>query len=188
MTSPPTIRRATPRLDLVAATLEHVAAELESPARLAVLLDAEVEAGWPPGEYDREAQVFFRDRLAEGGDAAVGWFGWYAVRRADAGRRAVVVGAGGFLGPPDDDGEVEIGFSVVDSWRGHGYASEMAEALVGVALADRRVARIVAHTTEANVASCGVLRRVGLRRVGAGPEPGSVRFELGRPAPPAAYR
>jgi RimJ/RimL family protein N-acetyltransferase len=188
MTSPSAIRHATPRLDLVAATLEHLSAELESPARLAALLGAEVEAGWPPGEYDRDAQVFFRDALAAGGDEAVGWFGWYAVRRADAGRRAVVVGAGGFLGPPNDDGEVEIGFSVVDSWRGHGYASEMAAALVSIALADRRVARIVAHTTEANTASCGVLRRAGLQRVGAGPEPGSVRFELVRPARPASRR
>jgi RimJ/RimL family protein N-acetyltransferase len=186
MTSPPAIRRTTPRLDLVAATLDHVAAELESPDRLADLLDAEVEAGWPPGEYDRDAQVFFRDALAEGGDAAVGWFGWYAVRRGTPDRRAVVVGAGGFLGPPDDDGEVEIGFSVVSSWQGRGYAGEMAEALVGVALADRRVRRIVAHTTEANAASCGVLRKAGLCRAGVGPEPGSVRFELVRPARPAA--
>ncbi|MBI4914481.1 MAG: GNAT family N-acetyltransferase [Acidobacteria bacterium] len=188
MTSPPAIRCATPRLDLVAATLEHLSAELESPARLAALLGAEVEEGWPPGEYDREAQVFFRDRLTKGGDAVVGWLGWYAVRRATPDRRAVVVGAGGFLGPPDDEGAVEIGFSVVASWRGHGYASEMAEALVGVALADRRVVRIVAHTTEANAASCGVLRRAGLHRVGAGPEPGSLRFELVRPARPASRR
>ncbi len=176
----PAVRCATARLDLVAATLAHVSAELDSPNRLAALLDAEVEAGWPPGEYDRDAQRYFHDRLAEGGDAVVGWLGWYAVRRASVDRRAVVVGSGGFLGPPDDEGEVEIGFSVVESWRGNGFASELAAALVGIALADRRVRTVVAHTTEANMASCAVLRRAGLRNVGAGPEPGTVRFELVR--------
>jgi len=70
MTGSKPIKLSTNRLELIAATLDHICAELEAPERLPFLLDAEVEPGWPPGEYDRGAQEFFRDRLKEGGVAA----------------------------------------------------------------------------------------------------------------------
>ena len=73
-TPPRTLR--TPRLDLVAATLAHVDAELASPTALADLLGAAVPADWPPGEYDRGAQVFLRGRLVAEGPSGVGWFTW----------------------------------------------------------------------------------------------------------------
>ena len=49
----------TNRLDLTAATFDHIRAETESSERLAQLLETRVEPGWPPGEYDRDAQDFF---------------------------------------------------------------------------------------------------------------------------------
>ena len=66
------MRLSTNRLELVSATFDHVCAELESAQRLASLLKAHVKPGWPPGEYDRDAQRFFRDRLKEGGAAVIG--------------------------------------------------------------------------------------------------------------------
>ena len=41
-----------------------------------------------------------------------------------------LVGAGGYFGPPDADGTVEIGYSVLPEWQRHGYATQMTEALV----------------------------------------------------------
>lgn len=172
------LRVSTERLDLVAATLKHVEAELEGADRLAALLGARVPEGWPPGEYDRSAQEYFRERLVEGGAAMEGWLGWYALRRADGGVPAVLVGAGGYLGPPTPDGEVEIGYSLVAGARGNGYATEMARFLVDRALAHPAATLVVAHTDAGNAASIAVLERVGFRRAGAGAEPGSLRFEL----------
>ena len=106
----------TNRLELVAANLDHVCAELEAPELLAALLNAQVEPGWPPGEYDRDAQMYFRDRLGENGSSVVGWYGWYAVRREKSDQPSVLIGAGGFIGPPDEEGEVEIGFSMYRFW------------------------------------------------------------------------
>lgn len=177
------LRIAAGRLELVAATLAHVEAELEGADRLAALLGASVAPGWPPGEYDRGAQEYFRDRLAEGGPALVGWLAWYAVRRADGDAPAVLVGAGGYLGPPTPEGEVEIGYSVVAGERGRGYATELARSLVDRALAHAEVSRIAAHTDAGNVASIAVLERVGFRRAGPGAEPGSLRFVLDRARP-----
>lgn len=97
------LQRRTARLQLIAANLTHLEAELEAPGALAALLDARVPASWPPGQYDRDAMLFFRTQLIEGGPAVVGWYGWYAVREAIAGARELV-GNGGFFGPPDAAG------------------------------------------------------------------------------------
>ena len=105
----------TPRLELVAARLEHLDAELESPVRLKNLIGAEVLPSWPPGEYDRHAIGYFRDRLNEGGEAVVPWYVWYAIQPAAAGSPAILVACGGYFGPPSPDGTVEVGYSVVRS-------------------------------------------------------------------------
>ena len=75
----------TARLELRAATLEHLEAELEGPERLKNLLGADVLPSWPPGEYDRFAVAYFRDRLAEGGEAVAVWYVWYAILTATSG-------------------------------------------------------------------------------------------------------
>ncbi|MBN8612223.1 MAG: GNAT family N-acetyltransferase [Deltaproteobacteria bacterium] len=169
----------TPRLDLVAATLSHVDAELLSHAALALVLGASVPADWPPGEYDRSAQEFFRRELVSGGASRVGWLTWYAItRHADGGRAALVAGAG-FFGPPAE-GSVEIGYSVVPAERGRGYATEIVTALVSHALAHDAVDEVLAHTSDDNVGSTRVLLRCGFRKVGPGSEPGSVEYRATR--------
>lgn len=170
------------RLTLIASTLSHVRTELESPDQLATLLDATVSNEWPTGEYDREAMEFFRARLEEGGEEVEGWYGWYAVSAADGESPRTLVAAGGYFGPPDAEGTVEIGYSVLPQWQRRGYASEMVRMLVAHAFTFAPVERVIAHTTEANPASIGVLLRSGLQAKGAGREAGSLRFECSRSA------
>jgi len=173
-------RLFTNRLDLVAATLDHIRAELEAPERLSSLLDALVEPSWPPGEYDRGAQEFFRDRMNEGGNAVIGWYVWYAIRREDPDGPAVLIGSGGYFGPPNEEGDVEIGFSVMPSREGKGYATEIAAALVENAFSDPRVRRVIAHTTPANAGSCNVLEKGGCRGGSEPDESGQILFEIKR--------
>jgi [ribosomal protein S5]-alanine N-acetyltransferase len=174
---PDHLKLSTARLNLVAATFDHLCAELESPQHLGRLLNARIEGDWPPGQYDRGAQEFFRDRLQEGGPAAIGWYTWYALRRCPAGEQPMLVGAGGYIGEPDEAGQVEIGFSVVARWQGHGYATEMVEALVARALADSRVRKIVAHTTLDNPASRRVLEKTGFHPAGTAESSEGILFE-----------
>jgi [ribosomal protein S5]-alanine N-acetyltransferase len=165
-----------PRLNLVSATLQHFDAELKSPASLSALLGVTVPEGWPPGEYDRSAIETFRARLAENPTAA-GWLSWYAVMRPSGGAPALLVGSGGYFGPPDAEGTVEIGYSTVPSFEGRGVATEIASALTLRALSMPGVKRVIAHVRPDNPASIRVLVRCGFTEVGPGREPGTVRYE-----------
>jgi [ribosomal protein S5]-alanine N-acetyltransferase len=180
----------TTRLVLTASTVALLDAELESPARLGALLGVEVPDGWPPGEYDRQAIEYFRDRLSES-PASGGWYGWYAVLRGTRDSPPTLVGAGGYFGPPDSDGAVEIGYSIAPGFERRGLATELVLALVDRARACGGVRAIVAHTSPSNIGSVKVLERNGFAASGPGREPGTVRFhrDVEQPAcPPAEGR
>jgi [ribosomal protein S5]-alanine N-acetyltransferase len=172
------LKLQTDHLVLTAATFDLICKEIEAPEQLASLLGAQVEPGWPPGEYDRDAQEFIRDRLQGGGISVVGWYNWYAVLREELGKFSPLVGAGGYFGPPSEEGEVEIGFSMMPSWRGLGLATEMAKALIVHAFTDARVQRVIAHTSAQNAASIKVFMKCGFRHVCRDQESGNDLFEF----------
>ena len=153
------------RLRLVATTLAHLEAELQDPPVLAALLGVRIPEGWPPGEYDRHAMAYFHARLSAD-PGQVGWYGWYAITLSQP---ATLIAGAGYLGPPKA-GTVEIGYSVVPSARGKGYATEIVQALVANAFADPAVTAVIAHTDDLNPASTRVLLRCGFRRIGPGAE------------------
>jgi RimJ/RimL family protein N-acetyltransferase len=174
------VDRIAGRLCLLAATPDHVRTELESPVKLGLLLNADVPSDWPPGEYDRKAQEFFLGRMNEEGPSAAGWYVWYALLRDATGGRSALLGTGGYLGPPDPAGAVEIGYSVSREWRGRGFAGEIVGGLVSQAFSDNRVNLIAAHASGENTPSRRVLEKAGFRETGPGNEPGTVRYELRR--------
>lgn len=93
----------------------------------------------------------------------------------------LIIGAGGFKGPPGDDGAVEIAYGIVPDFQGKGYATEAAQALVAIAFADERVRLVRAHTLPQMNASGRLLTRCGFRHIGefTDPEDGLVwRWEM----------
>jgi GNAT superfamily N-acetyltransferase len=108
------------------------------------------------------------------GDAADGAWGHRQVVERASG---LVVGGIGFFGPPRG-GEVEIGYGIVPSRQGRGYATEALQAMIVMAWADSRVAIVVAGTDPGNVASQRVLGKAGFRRIAAA---GEFRYQLTRP-------
>ena len=165
----------------MAASLTHVLAELSGHDQLATLLAVDIPASWPPGEYDRDALEFFKDKLEVADEEQRGWYGWYVMSLAGDGARQALVAAAGYLGPPSD-GAVEIGYSVIPEARGKGYAAEIVEALVSQAFQAPQVSRVIAHTQNDNAASASVLGRCGFQTVGVGADPGSTRYERARHA------
>jgi len=168
----------TVRLRLTPATLESLRMELDDTPAFAALLGASLPEDWPPGEYDRDAIQFFLQKMIAGGKEAVGWYGWYAILRNR--EPAALVGCGGYLGPPDEAGCVEIGYSISERWRGQGFAKELVQALVNRAR-ERGVRKVVAHTTEANPASIAVLRSCDFQQA-INSEQEQLQFEVVRSA------
>jgi RimJ/RimL family protein N-acetyltransferase len=172
----------TSRLLLIPATAHHLRLELESTSRLARELQAEAPGDWPPGEYDRDAIAFFLEETEAAGAAGIGWFVWYALWRESG--RVLLVGCGGFLGAPDAEGNVEIGYSIAAQMRGRGLAVEMVQALVELAFR-RGAQRVKAHTTAQNPASIAVLRKNGFLEALTDSD-GAMEFVLERTAPGSA--
>jgi RimJ/RimL family protein N-acetyltransferase len=97
-----------------------------------------------------------------------------------------VIGSGGFKGPPDSTGMVEIAYGIVPEFQGRGYATEVARALVTYALESGLVQTVRAHTLPAPNASTKVLKKCGFEFTGEviDPDDGRVwRWELPAPAP-----
>jgi RimJ/RimL family protein N-acetyltransferase len=84
-------------------------------------------------------------------------FGHYRITRLADGQ---AIGGIGFKGQPEE-GCVEIGYGVVPSARGHGYAAEAITALLKVARDHGGVTKVIADTTLDNVASQRSLARAG---------------------------
>ena len=146
---------ATPRLELQAATTIMARADASDRARFADLLAAEIPASWPPSVL-LDVQDYFASQL-EKGAAVPGWWSWYAIQREPR----TLIGSLGFLGQPDDQGTVTMGYSVTPGFEGLGYASEMVEGLLGWLKDSGRVKRVHATTFERHFASIRVLEKNG---------------------------
>jgi RimJ/RimL family protein N-acetyltransferase len=75
----------------------------------------------------------------------------------------VLIGFGGFTGPPTNDGVVEIAYGITPAYQGRGYATETAQALMKYAISNGRVRTIRAHTLPEQNASTRVLEKCGFQ-------------------------
>jgi RimJ/RimL family protein N-acetyltransferase len=94
--------------------------------------------------------------------ASAEWIARAAVVEPDG----VVVGHGGFHGPPDETGTVEVAYSVDPAHRRRGYAKAMLAALLERVDADPRVRAVRASIRPDNVASLATIAGFGFRKVG----------------------
>jgi ribosomal-protein-alanine N-acetyltransferase len=97
-------------------------------------------------------------------DAAIdrGGFCHYQVMLSD---EDVVIGDVGFHAPPDELGEVSVGFGIVPAARRRGYAVEALQAVLDWALGRSEVRSVHADTDLVNLASQRVLLGAGMRVV-----------------------
>jgi len=131
--------------------------------------------GYPLPGTRMAARNFVRQAEAAGDDTNGQW-GMFQIILRETGE---VIGDIGFHGPPDEAGTVEIGYSIVEHYRGRGLAGESAVAICGLAWSRPEVHRIIAQTEAGNAASAGVLRHAGFREDGVAD--GQRNFSLDRP-------
>jgi RimJ/RimL family protein N-acetyltransferase len=143
-------------------------AEDISAASLCALLGVAEPPSWPPLFNDADSRAWFRRKL-EADPSVVGWLGFYVIAEIDG--RATLAGSAGFKGPPNDDGMVEIGYSIVDAFQRRGIAKAAVNELVRRAAADPRVKLITAETPVTFTASRGLLERCGFVLTGTRTDP-----------------
>jgi RimJ/RimL family protein N-acetyltransferase len=156
----------TDNLELLLQTSEEVLASIDamSPADR-----AEVSPEWVA-------------RVKESTSADAWTHGFAVVQRASG----AIVGHCAYKGPPGPEAVVEIAYGIEPVYRGRGYATEAARALVAFAFGSGRVRLVCAHTRPEKNASGRVLTKCGFERIGEvmDPEDGLVwRWEL-RPSSP----
>ncbi len=158
-----------PQVRLVPATVPLLNALNEDRALFCKLIGSPVPHGWP--EFP-EAIGFTLEHLQKAPETDRSWSTQFFVDPA-TGR---LLGSGGFAAPPVDRA-VEIGYEVAPEFRGHGFGTAAARALVERAVASGEVDHVIAHTLPGPNASTGVLVSLGFEHAADqdDPEVGTVR-------------
>lgn len=115
---------------------------------------------WAPGFPLPGTRVAARNVVQQAEDDGDSQWGIFHIILRETGE---VIGDIGFHGPPDETGTVEIGYGIVEQYRGRGLAGESTVAICALAWSRPEVTRIIARTDEDNAASAGVLRHAGFR-------------------------
>jgi RimJ/RimL family protein N-acetyltransferase len=151
----------TPRLRLIPVTLPAIEAVLDhDKARAEALVGAKFPGSWPSDELVVSGFPYSREAIRADPDKRL--WGDSLVLLKDEPR---VIGSVVFHGHPDD-GVAEVGYSIEESSRNQGYATEATRACVEWALAQPGIEAVQATTFEWHRDSLGVIRRIGMRQVG----------------------
>ena len=147
-------------------------ADLCSTEELARHLNADVPDGWPPELVTPETLHEFIGLLnAPGGSR---FYSFYWIRVDDTGSERTLIGSGGCL--IRDDGIPEIGYSVLESFRCQGYATEAVWVITSWLKETLSPAFIRAYTFPSLTGSIRVLEKNGYQAVGPGPEEGTIEY------------
>jgi RimJ/RimL family protein N-acetyltransferase len=157
-----------PQVRLVPATVPLLNALNDDRVLFCDLIGSPVPDGWP--EFP-EAIGLTLEHLQNGPEAGHPWSMQFFVDSA-TGR---LVGSGGYAAPPVDR-TVEIGYEVAPEFRGQGFGTAAARALVERAVASGEIDHVIAHTLPGPNASTGVLVSLGFEHVAdkEDPEVGAV--------------
>jgi RimJ/RimL family protein N-acetyltransferase len=139
----------TDRLRLVPLTQQHRLAFQQSREAFASLLGVTLPKGWPE----------FPEAFGPGfPEAPAPWSPYLFLHRTEP----KLIGNGGYVGAPDADGVVEIGYEVGSEHQNTGYATEAAGAMVAGAF-EAGANAVIAHSLAEANASNTVMRKLGMR-------------------------
>ncbi len=139
----------TERLRLVPLTPEHRQAFQQSREAFAALLSVTLPEAWPE----------FPEAFGSGFPEAPAPWSPYLFLHRDEPR---LIGNGGYVGAPDADGVVEIGYEIGKEHQGQGFATEAAGAMVAAAFEGGAKA-VIAHSLAETNASNAVMLKLGMR-------------------------
>jgi [ribosomal protein S5]-alanine N-acetyltransferase len=129
-------------------------------------LDASIPPDWPD-EHDARF-LRYRMRQLERAPGSEPWLVRAVILRSPV---RTMIGHAGFHGQPGVNGKqdpaaVELGYTIFEPHRGHGYATEAAAALMDWAHAEKDIRRFVASVAPANAPSLAIVKKLGFVQTG----------------------
>ncbi|HEX2316711.1 MAG TPA: GNAT family N-acetyltransferase [Thermomonospora sp.] len=140
-----------------------------TPGEVSAVVSGDRPAHWA-GDFPAEGDQVIAGLFAEN----PGWLSEYGHRLVIERETGLVVGSVGLFWPPAD-GALEIGYGIVPSRRGLGYAPEATRALTEFAFTAPDVRSVHATVELANPASVRVLDKAGFRL--SGTDETTARYE-----------
>lgn len=150
---------STQRLNLVPITLEI--AQLIQNGRLKNKNDLNLNLNdqWPDADFiEILPKIIAKLKLF---DNVRGFTSYLIIKKEDS----TVIGDAGFKEPPNELGEVDIGYGLIESERRKGFGVEAAKALVAWAFNHKDVKGITASCLRDNDSSMRLLKKIGAKEI-----------------------
>lgn len=116
------------------------------------------------GKWPREDTLdilhLVQDKLKDN-DNNIGYYIWMIVKKDDMS----IIGDAGFKGEPDENGEIEIGYGLIEEERRKGYGSEAVTKLISWAFSQNGVQAVKAECLINNIGSVMVLQKCGMSEI-----------------------
>ena len=109
---------------------------------------------WPEDDL-KETFPVFKELLMENGSD--GFNMWLIIEKENN----RIIGSAGYIGKPDSEGNIEIGFGIIPSRRGKGFCSESVKKLLEWGLSNDNVNGITARCDKSNIASRKTIMKLG---------------------------
>jgi RimJ/RimL family protein N-acetyltransferase len=168
----------TPRLALIPITQDSILIEQAAGGdyhRFGQTIGCNIHPEWPPADWEPHVFEFFLRQFDEHPDQ-LGWSRYVALPQSDGTR--ILIGTLGGFSKSDPPGMCEIGYGILPSFEGHGFATEGTLALIDYLRRNTGTTSIIAHTFPSLLRSIRVMEKCGLVFDGTGDEEGTIRYRL----------
>ena len=113
-------------------------------------------------EDNRTLLTWMKDELYLFMPPKIGFTSWIFIEK----ETNQVIGDGGYKGNPNQEGEIEIGYEIIEAKRRKGYATEAINALIDWAMTHREVISIIAKCHYENIPSQNLVQKLQFTFVG----------------------
>jgi RimJ/RimL family protein N-acetyltransferase len=109
---------------------------------------------WPENDLKEALPVFIEILKKNGTD---GFNMWFIIEK----KSNLIIGSAGYIGKPDSEGNIEIGFGIIPGKRAQGFCYESVKALLEWGLSHNEVNAVIAQCEQSNMASIKTIQKLG---------------------------
>lgn len=147
------------RLFFVPFTLDVATSILKGNLEVLENLGLQTDKNWPDNESIETLPKIIKNlKIVK---EPTGFESWMIVRQDNM----FVIGDAGFKGKPNANGEIDIGYSIIEKEQKKGYGFETAKKLADWAFLQQDVKHVTASCLISNIASARILEKVGMQEI-----------------------